>query len=165
VTLEKSPTPEAEMYSTHRLTHLRPQLQVALQTELELLELCLVRQERSIQVHGIEEQYYKSEQTRLETERTALQEEIFSLKKVLEEERRLRSNKDEYDALAKKILKYPTRAELMGSLEEVEVDILAMANQQADIQRFIEKDALAGYEAIKAFKEVKKEVEIDLGSF
>lgn len=140
------------------------QMAVALYTELELFEMTFLKQERTLSIHDQEEQYYKNEQSRLETERLTLQNDIVCLKSVLEEEKRQRSNKDEYDMIAKEMLKYPNRTELQRSLAEVESEIESIASQQGEIQRFIEKDALAGFEVIRMAKEVKKEVESDLQS-
>lgn len=48
----------------------------------------------------------------VETEIAAIGGEIASLEETLVQERRLRENKDAYDAIARDILKYPPRADL-----------------------------------------------------
>lgn len=48
----------------------------------------------------------------LEKEILLLESEVKELKALLEQERLIRKNKDEYDSIAAEILKYPSRPEL-----------------------------------------------------
>lgn len=101
---------------------------MALKTELELLELNLCKQEKALLVHEQEERHYTERQCQLGIKQSImkkyktnfielnvgeLEKEIYNLKSILELERQLRKNKDEYDVVAREILKFPSQSELL----------------------------------------------------
>lgn len=103
--------------------------------------------------------------------------EIANLKDLLQREREIRRNKDAYDLIAREILTLPSREELYrwasdpfhrwrvtvrSLLESVESQIEQVNATQSEIQEHIERDAIAGYQAIQALKLAKRQVEIDL---
>ena len=137
---------------------------LALEAELELVELTLNKQERSLRVHQEEERYYAEQQTRLEQEIRAIHAEIGGLKQVLVTERQTRRNKDEYDAAAKEILRHSSRADLLRAIEEVEGEMERISEEQLEINRHIEKGALSGYAALQNIRGTRRTVDGDLKS-
>lgn len=67
----------------------------------------------------IETQSYTDELQEIEQEQAQTQERIYALKRKLEDVRRERKNKLEYDVVAGEIVKLPTREELEGALERL----------------------------------------------
>lgn len=51
-----------------------------------------------------------------------------------------------------------------SSLEKVNAETSGLATSQNEIQRFIELEALAGYETIQQIKTIKRRVDLDLKS-
>lgn len=112
----------------------------------------------------------------LEQEIADLQVEICNLKESLEKEQERRRNKDAYDTIAKEILAFPSRKELhrfffpwvltdheqRSLLEQMEQEIELVNSAQHEIQGCMERDAIAGYEAIQMLKQAKRQVEMDL---
>jgi ribosomal protein L1 len=88
--------------------------------------------------------------------------EIENLEQILETEQQSRRNKDEYDAIAREILKYTPRADLARAIEEVEGEVEQIVEEQGEIHQYIEREAIAGYVAIQNVKTVRRTVDGDL---
>lgn len=130
--------------------------------ELEHLELNLKKCQRMFRVHQQEITYYAERRIGLESEIMAVKAEIGALEVRLQEERAIRRNKDEYDKTTKEILKYSSTRDLQRNIEEVVGEIEALQQRQTEIQEFIEKHALAAYDALQALKSIKQNVDQEL---
>lgn len=91
-----------------------------------------------------------------------LQAEIIQLQETLERERKIRKNKDEYDVIAKEILKLPTIEALYQSCVESEAELANLATQQAAIQEKIEANANCAFDAIDELKDLRRRIENDI---
>ncbi|KAJ3417498.1 THO complex subunit 7 [Chytridiales sp. JEL 0842] len=103
--------------------------------DLEAFDLGLQKHQLMHNMNQRELDNYQSEKTRIENEVVMAQQNINELKAELESEQGIRENKIEYDALAKKVLEYPSREQsatkIQKEIEKLEKEI---RDSEADME-------------------------------
>lgn len=137
---------------------------LSFKADLESFRLQLLR--LSSIAHGtcqVEIQSYASELSEIELEQQATQQRIDALKQKLQDVRRERKNKLEYDVVAGDIVKLPTRKELeesLGRLSEQLAGVSAEREKYADMSR---EGAGRTGEAIRVLDALRNDVGYEVG--
>jgi chromosome segregation ATPase len=132
--------------------------------ELELLELGLLKLQRSLAIAEEEISYYEDKHRQIEREIAAIKEENNQLEQHLAIEQQRRQNKDAYDVIAQEILKFPPRDALLSGITEMETEMDRITKLQNDIQTYIDSRAMAAYDMVRSLRQLKGQVEFDLAS-
>ncbi|GAC98951.1 hypothetical protein PHSY_006548 [Pseudozyma hubeiensis SY62] len=137
---------------------------LSFKADLEAFRLQLQR--LSSIAHGtcqVEIQSYTSELTEIELEQQATQQRIHALKQKLQDVRRERKNKLEYDVVAGEIVKLPTRKELEESLTRLSEQLEGVRAEREKYAVMSEKAAERTGEAIGVLDTLRVDVGNEVG--
>ncbi|ELR17627.1 Tho complex subunit 7 protein [Acanthamoeba castellanii str. Neff] len=110
-----------------------------IQKEFDLFDISLDKLRATADANGRELQQYHSLHLQREGQIARAKEELVRLKTELEHEKRRRNHKEEYEAIAKIINQYPSRADTQRQLQALEDDLASLADAKQQIEDATQK--------------------------
>ncbi|KAL8609903.1 hypothetical protein ACOMHN_016378 [Nucella lapillus] len=111
------------------------------QRMLSMLSQCEFTMEKSVQVHAMniaEQESYEKLTKDIETKIQEATEKITECKTELQEAKRIRKNRQEYDALAKVIQQHPDRQETTRQLQSLDKELKSFADTKEKLEEKLE---------------------------
>jgi len=110
-----------------------------IQKEFDLFDISLDKLRATADANARELQQYHSLHLQRESQIARAKEELVRLKTELEHEKRRRNHKEEYEAIAKIINQYPSRADTQRQLQALEDDLASLADAKQQIEDATQK--------------------------
>ena len=96
------------------------------------VEFTLMRNKFIVEMNKMEQGNYQRLYERIKMEIERAKKKIIENKFELQQARKIRKNRQEYDVLAKQILEYPDRSEMQGTIKQLEEKVESLKKVEAE---------------------------------